>query len=692
MPLLRDGVVVGVISLGRTRVQPFSERQIELVRTFADQAVIAIENARLITETREALEQQQAIAEVLQVINASAGELEPVFAAMLDKAMQLCGVAFGHIATFDGQLFTAAAVRGEPAFAEWVGRLGSIAPSFALTFERLVEGVRMVEAADVRETEGYRSGNAIARGLVDIGGCRSLLTMALRKEDALLGALTVYRQEVRPFTERDVALLQNFADQAVIAMENARLLVETREALEQQTATAEVLQVINASPGDLAPVFDAMLEKAMRLCEAAYGVIRTYDGQLFHEVARRDEADVVDRLRDFSGQGRGSGPIQPGPDPVGRLVQGERVVHIADLATEARHHDAVNRERIAVTGARTWLAIALQKEGLLLGAIIVHRREVLPFTDKQIALLQNFAAQAVIAMENARLLTETREALEQQTATAEVLQVINASPGDLAPVFRAMVERAVRLCEADEALVRTFDGELLHLVAAHGEPDAVAKVRQLGPSSPEGLYAFLARGESVSHIVDVRETATYREHPRGRARLDARNVRAWLAVALRREGALLGVINVHRHEVRPFTDKQIALLENFAAQAVIAMENARLLGELQQRTGDLQESLEYQTATSDVLKVISGSTFDIQPVFETIVATAARLCAADNAAIRSREGEAYRVAATFAQTPEFDAFLRGRPLPADRGSVAGRAALEGESSRSPTPPSTRNTP
>jgi class 3 adenylate cyclase len=191
----------------------------------------------------------------------------------------------------------------------------------------------------------------------------------------------------------------------------ANLQRERDEALEQQTATAEVLGVINASPGDLAPVFDAILEKAMRLSGAAHGVVRTYDGQLFHEVARRDEADVADRLRDLSGQWRGSGPVHPGHNPLGRLVQGERVVHIADLATEA--HDAAGHERIAVTGARTWLAIALQKEDLLLGTIIVHRREVLPFTDKQIALLQNFAAQAVIAMENARLLSELRQRTDE---------------------------------------------------------------------------------------------------------------------------------------------------------------------------------------------------------------------------------------------------------------------------------------
>ena len=401
-----------------------------------------MENARLMTETREALEQQTATAEVLQVINASPGDLAPVFDAMLEKANYLCETVFGVLWTFDGTHFFPGAVHGPQAFIDAI-KDKPRAPTGRGTLHRHAAGEQLVHIEDMAAETGVYETNSTRRVFVDLGGGRSALSVALSKDDRLLGAIQVYRQEVRPFTDKQIALLQNFAAQAVIAMENARLITETREALEQQTATAEVLQVINSSPGDLAPVFDAMLEKAMRLCEADFGCSRFSDGE------RRTLPGCAAACRARYAEFRRHNPpvFGPGTTPA-RLLGGERVIHTVDLMDEDAYRDGEPNRRAVVDlgGARTALLVGLTKDETVLGYLMIYRQEVRPFSDKQVALLQNFAAQAVIAMENARLITETREALEQQTATAEILRVISSSPGNLVAVFDAILEQAHRLC------------------------------------------------------------------------------------------------------------------------------------------------------------------------------------------------------------------------------------------------------
>jgi two-component system, NtrC family, sensor kinase len=491
----------------------------------------------------------------------------------------------------------------------------------------------------------------------------------LVKDNAILGALTAYRQEVRPFTDKQIALLQSFTAQAVIAMENARLITETREALEQQTATAEVLQVINSSPGELAPVFEAVLEKAMRLCDATFGLFYSYDGEFFRATAFCGvPPPLAEFFREPFRAGRGFATRQ--------LVAGESIVHIADIT--AIEPSPGIRATSELGGGRTVIWVALRKEETLLGFIAIYRQEVRPFTDKQIALLQNFAAQAVIAMENARLLTETREALEQQTATAEVLQVINSSPGDLAPVFDAMLERAMHLCQASGGALRSYEGGAFHGVALRGVSATFGEAtREVRVAHSESGLGRIERGERVVQIADIADPGHPLAGTHGRrAMVELAGIRTSLWVALRQDDLLRGTFVLYRNEVRPFSEKQIALVENFAAQAVVAMENARLLGELRERTSDLEESLEYQTATSDVLQVISRSTFDLQPVLDTVCETAGRLCAADMAAIAIRQGEVYRYVATFSLIPSYDAFLRQLSFAPGRETVTGRTLLE----------------
>jgi PAS domain S-box-containing protein len=678
--LRKDDVLLGQIVAARQEVRPFSEKDIALVENFAAQAGIAMANARLITETREALEQQTATAEVLQVINASPGDLVPVFDAMLDKALALCGAAFGVLWTYDGEYINPAAFRGAtPEYAEFL-RQGGHRPSPNNAHGRMLSGEDIVHLADLADTDDYRSGYPTVVALYDLGGARTALGVALRKDQTFLGDFLIYRQEVRPFSDKQITLLQNFAAQAVVAMENARLITETREALDQQTATAEVLQVINSSPGDLAPVFDAMLEKAMRLCKAACGQVFAFDGEKFAVVA-------VSGLPEFANEVKEWAPFRPPPrTALDRFVNGADVVQIADVTTEAGFGsggDHPARRLVEVGKCRTLLSAALHKDDVLLGAISVYRQEVRPFSDKQIALLQNFAAQAVIAMENARLITETREALEQQTATAEVLGVINSSPGDLAPVFDAMVEKATNLCEAACSILWERDGNQFHAVAARGVPEAyVEHARQPLRPSPENPLGRMLRGERLIISEDAAAEEIYRAgDPTRRALVDLGGARSAVQVALVKDDVLLGSLAVFRQDVRPFTDKQIALLQNFAAQAVIAMENARLLGDLRERTEDLQQSLEYQTATSDVLKAISRSSFDLQRVLETLAESAAALAQSDTVFIFRREGDVVRLVAQHAPTPAYGAVIGSLTLGADHRSTTGRALMTGEAVR-----------
>src|SRR5438067_1521140 len=650
--------------------QQFNRMTADLQKSYAE---LEQRVADRTAELSEALDQPTATSEVLGVINSSPGDLAPVFDAMLEKAMRLCEAPFGVMLRFQDGKFTIAAARDlPPAFGHYLQTMDQPRGGEMLT--QLQSGAPYVHTIDMKDDDAYRGGAPLRRAVVDLAGARTAVVVSLRKDGEFLGTFNLWRTEVRPFSDKQIALLQNFAAQAVIAMENARLITETREALEQQTATAEVLGVINSSPGDLAPVFDAMLEKALALCESAYGVLWTYDGEAFRAAALQA---VPQSYAEFLREGVFP-PVAGSQGGFARLAAGEAFAQFADVAAEVGYERMpAARALVELGGCRSMMITALRREGRLLGAITIYRKEVRPFSDKQIALLQNFAAQAVIAMENARLITETREALEQQTATAEVLGVINSSPGDLAPVFDAMLDKAMRLCEASFGVLWTSDGDTFGAAALRGVPPGYIEFiasRRRKPT-PDTALGELALGKDFVQIPDVASRPTSDEIVSRLVELG--NVRTLLVVPLRKDGVLLGSIHVYRQEVRPFSDKQIALLQNFAAQAVIAMENARLITETRERTRDLQESLEYQTATSDVLKVISRSTFDLDPVLENVVETALRLCRAQMGSIFRLDEGVYHWAVGRGFPPEFAAFRKTHPITPTRGSITGRVALEG---------------
>jgi GAF domain-containing protein len=557
VPLVREGETIGNIMLARQRVEPFTDRQIELVSTFADQAVIAIENTRLITEQREALEQQTATAEVLQVINANPGNLGPVWDAMLEKAMRLCGAASGALHTYDGERFQAVALRGIPAAFAVIRRDRPLPTDpDSRPGQMLVTG-RPVQLVDAMTDPYFAAHPNLRDEQVDLGGTRSSLNIPLLKDGTVVGAFVIYRKEPGVWPDKQVALLENFAAQAVIAMENARLLDELRQrtadlqqSLEYQTATSDVLKVISRSTFDLQPVLEKLLSIAIRLCNADDANLSQREADGLRILATRSA------LPEWAAALQGRLLPEDRSSVNGRAVLARRPVQIVDAAEDANY---TLSGAVAVGHSRTCLGVPLLRDGVVIGAIGLARRRMEPFTGRQVELVTTFADQAVIAIENTRLLTEQREALEQQTATAEVLQVINASPGDLAPVFDAMLEKALRLCDAAFGYLLTYDGGQFHIAAQRGLPARYVEYMAATPlkPGPGGGQQRVLRGERFVQFIDMKDDEAYRSgaNPAHRAMVDLGGARAGLIVPLRKDDALVGTFTIYRQEVRAFSSR-----------------------------------------------------------------------------------------------------------------------------------------
>jgi GAF domain-containing protein len=658
VPLRQQGEFIGILIARRMEVRPFTPAQIKLLETFADQAVIAIENVRLFNELKESLEQQTATSEILAVIASSPTDVQPVLDVVAENAARLCDAKDAGILRVDGAIVHPVASYGPMPGVNKLPITRGI-PGCRAVVDR--QTIHVTDLAAELETE-FPDSKVIQQS----AGTRTVLATPLLREGIAIGSNVIRRTDVRPFTAKQIKLLETFADQAVIAIENVRLFkeiqernAELREALEHQTATSEVLGIISRSPTDVQPVLDAIVESAAKVCGIDDVTLRL-----------REENAMVVRAH--------FGPI-PVPndraeinigDPRFLWIREHGSLHIPDVS-EQNDFPIIN-----VSGSRTFLIVPLTQHGELVGTLGARRLEVRPFTPAQIKLLETFADQAVIALENVRLFQELKEALEQQTATSDILGVIANSPTDIQPVLDVIAKNAAQLCGAEDAVIRRVEGDVVHTVAHFGSVPMMHEIGGISSMDRGGVSGRALKERRTIHVHDL--LAEQAEFPGAKEFGVAIGVRTSLAVPLLREGEAIGLIHIRRLKVQPFTNSQIRLVEIFADQAVIAIENVRLFKELEKRTHELGRSVGELKALGDVGQTVS-STLDLETVLTRIVSHAVQLSGTDGGAIYEydEQSEEFLLRATDHMEEELINALRASP-PRLGDGVVGRAVLSRE--------------